>query len=324
MDRLVIHLGLAKAASKTLQTKVFPHFPGFRGDGSDNAELARWFGQIYLSGERRAFRSSFMRDRLASWVQAALNEKQPQLVISVESLSRWCSPSDDVAAWPVQHSRRSQPRRGQHPVTVMLSQLREVLPKSVHLFTILILRNQTDWLGSLAAQVGVADTSFIPRILDDADAALDYYSLVQALEGLNGPAQNSTYFLEEGLPTISMEMARSFAPDLAQGSTWIMQNEFSRSNERRVAERQWIVSTASFKPVSRRGAARRAWSKIHKKLPRNVPTSLPAQGAMDASKSSGNPLTISDEQRDAVRRHGLQTNALLSQHLAVDLGPWGY
>ena len=323
MDRLIIHLGLAKAASKTLQTSVLPYFPGFNGDGDVNAELARSLGSIYLDGERHAFRTPYMLKKLHFWVQAA-NERQGQVVLSLETLSRWCNPLDDIAAWPVQHSRRSRPRRGQHPVVVMLGQLQEVLPTSVKLHTVLVLRNQTDWLGSLAAQVGIHETTFVHRLIGEEDASLDYYSLVKSLEGLRGPTQHNTYFLEMGIQGIAEDLARSFAPDLGHDPNWPWLHDLSRSNERRVDKGKWAVSTAKFKPVSRRGVLRRTWLQLKEKLPRSVTKLSSDSNEIDLTESPPSELYITEAERDAIRSHCWGYNSRLSQHLGVDLKSWGY
>ena len=161
--KLVVHIGLPKTATTSIQTHFFPQVAGYLGKRG-------WRSQYYppveepseAFGEFAGIKDAHSQGqdweaRLADWAHNLDFSEQPVQVISDESLAHWRSPPKVGApSLPVERARQGNvPRRGAHPVTVLLAKLRDFLPSDVSLFTIVTLRNQADYLGSMAAQYAV-------------------------------------------------------------------------------------------------------------------------------------------------------------------------
>ncbi len=162
-------------------------------------------GQPKLFGEFMEIQIAYSQGqdwegRLSDWAHNLDFSEHPVQVISREGLAGWRSPRTvGVTDWPVQRARQGDvPRSGAHPVTVFLAKLRDFLPSDVSLFTIVTLRNQADFLGSLAAQAG-ARGAVIDRVIQRDDAYVDFHSLVTELEKVSGPSQHLTLLFEDGV-----------------------------------------------------------------------------------------------------------------------------
>jgi hypothetical protein len=205
MDKkLVAHIGLPKTATTSVQTHFFPQVAGYlrirdlqvdsQGDGP--TEVYGEFVEIHEAYSQ----GQDWEVRLSDWAHNLDFSEQPVQVISLERLAGWRSPRTVGGAyWPVQRARKGDvPRSGAHPVTVFLAKLRDFLPSDVSLFTIVTLRNQADFLGSLAAQAG-ARGAVIDRVIQRDDAYVDFHSLVTELEKVSGPSQHLTLLFEDGV-----------------------------------------------------------------------------------------------------------------------------
>jgi hypothetical protein len=202
--RLVVHIGLPKTATTSLQTHFFPQVPGYLGIRvlqfeSQLEEPIGGFGE-FAKIHDAYFGGQDWESRLADWAHNLDFSEHPVQVISHEGLAGWRSPRTVGGAyWPVQRARKGDvPRSGAHPVTVFLAKLRDFLPSDVSLFTIVTLRNQADFLGSLAAQAG-ARGAVIDRVIQRDDAYVDFHSLVTELEKVSGPSQHLTLLFEDGV-----------------------------------------------------------------------------------------------------------------------------
>jgi len=203
---LCVHIGLPKTATSSLQQQFFPQVAGYLGK-------RRWWLKVesQVEGPSEAFdefrkihtayaQGQDWEARLGDWADNLNFSEQPRQLISDEILAQWRSPRKaGVPSWPVERARQGDsPRKGDHPVTVFLAKLRDFLPPDVSLFTIVTLRNQADFLGSLAAQTGSRGAG-IGRLIRREDAYVDFYSLVTELEKVVGPSQHLTLLFEDGV-----------------------------------------------------------------------------------------------------------------------------
>ena len=204
--RLVVHIGLPKTATTSLQMHFFPHVRGYLGPRVLSAQVdSQGEGPTEVYGEFMEIHGAYCQGqdwevRLSDWAHNLDFSEQPVQVISNEGLSGWRSPPKmGGASWPVERARKGDvPRSGAHPVTVFLAKLRDFLPSDVSLFTIVTLRNQADFLGSHAAQQG-ARGAVIDRVIQRDDAYVDFHSLVTELEKVSGPSQHLTLLFEDGV-----------------------------------------------------------------------------------------------------------------------------
>jgi len=266
---------------------------------------------------------------MQDWVKEIVARDEDILLWSDEALSVWRSPSGNAAAWPVVDARGALPRRGSHQVVGFLKQLREVLPQSIELKTILTLRNQGDWLISLAAQVGTTNTGFVARLIRGDDAFLDYYAITEDLERLRGPENHLTLLFENGLEHNVQEILKfaGYAP------TDFRNLAVSQSRENvRKTDQGWV----STKPAGVEGflLAFRAkarfleddrfmndkWRRaLRRFFGYEMRRKVLGQGKMKSFN-----IYLTQEQRTAIKLHCATSNTRLSAHLGVDLRALGY
>jgi hypothetical protein len=184
---LILHIGLGKTGTTTLQQRHFPDLPGYLG----RPDI---FGQRGRGGRlNQAFvaHCTGQETDLTQWrsdVLRALEGRMPEkVVISQERLGYWTH--DGSGFSPVVgllSDGGRYPRRGQHPIAGFIGD--RVIPAWRDLGTVKVLvtlRNQFDWLSSHYAQVsnriiGASQGDFehqVRRIVRSGDVYLDYAAL---------------------------------------------------------------------------------------------------------------------------------------------------
>lgn len=338
MRRLVLHLGLPKTATTSLQTHMFPQLPGYLGwfhDFTFSSKALHEFVELFALGLLVDGKRVFEIDgcpvwlpALKKWVNELLASDEEIILLSFEGFSAWPS-RDNIAGWPVNDVPGSLPRQGKHPIIYFLERLSELLPANVELKTILTLRNQSDWLGSLAAQMKVTETGFVQRLIRNDDAFLNYESIVNDLESLRGRKNHLTLLFENSLEHNVCKIL-SFsgyhqAIDLDLKPLQVRENV--KKNER-----GWLVVRATF--ADRLVLHLRALSNRFKPLK----TILRSENLfLQRLRSSAFRLfkrlapmrkpvviSLSDEQRCAIKLHCKHSNARLGIHLGKDLSSLGY
>jgi hypothetical protein len=342
--RLVLHLGLPKTATTSLQTHVFSRMPGYAGKFNQ--------GDLFPSPRLQELRDAFIHRALVSkgqvsevagreswipalqsWVEELLATDEPIVFLSDEGLSWWRSPVGDSAEWPVIESAGAVPRRGPHPFISLVQTLRRLLPSEVELKTVLVLRNQSDWLASLAAQEGVLGTAFVHRLIRDNDAFLDYYAIVEDLRQSCGPDNHLTLLFENSFEGNAEAILRFAGYSLSESTTPVVSRE--RENARR-SDKGWFVGAVQ--PHDRLELVLRKWSDRSPWLARflsseNSPLGLirPLVGYEARQRAStwlfnkrAATISLTEDQKTAIRIHCRASNARLSRHLGVDLDALGY
>ena len=345
MRRLVIHIGLPKTATTSLQTHIFPHLPGYLGKFAEvetYPSTALWgLRHLWSSGALIDNKQVFEIDgrpvwvpALESWVEELVASDEDILLWSEEELTQWRSPEDNAADWPVMVAPEVLPRRGSHPIVGFLQHLHELLPRDVELKTILVLRNQSDWLISLAAQLAVSNIGFVERLIRDDDAFLDYYAITKDLERLRGPENHLTLLFENGLEH-NVQEALEFA-SYSPANIPNLQMSQSRENVRK-GDAGWSVQRLA--PLQQLERAlmtlRHSSSFLDKQLTSNQAlrrTFRPIIGSEARQRTLGwipavgkqVNISLTEEQRAAIKSHCAASNERLSAHLNVDLKALGY
>ncbi len=344
MRSLIIHLGLSKTATTSLQTEIFPHLPGYVGK-FPSKELPSTalleLTQLYISGRASRGNKHVLEiderpvwfPALKPWVEELVASDEDIVLWSDESLSAW-PPVGDASDWPVMDGRRALPRRGSHPIVGFFQQLRELLPQIIELKTILTLRNQSDWLISLAAQKSVDNTEFVERLIRGDDAFLDYYAITKDLERLRGPENHLTLLFENGLAYNVHQILEFSGYSPADFKNLEMSQ--ARVNVRR-SEAGWSVRRVT--PSQRLD---RTLQRVRDRLPfldqhlssnvawrhtlRPLIGSEARQRVLDWTPATRKPVSISltQEQQTAIKSHCAASNEGLSAHLNVDLKVLGY
>ena len=338
LRRLVIHLGLPKTATKSLQAHVFPQLPGYLGwydtytfASSALDEFVKLYNIGVLVDGKRVFEIDGRPVWLAAlnkWVNELITSDEEILLLSFEGFSAWPT-EGNIAGWPMNDLPGNQPRRGSHPSIQFLHTLRALLPSHVELKTILTLRNQCDWLGSLAAQMRVSDISFIERLIREDDASLDYEALTSDLEQLRGQDNHLTLFFENGLD----HNARKIIYFSGYSDAILKNFQLSRERENvRKSEAGWSVQGTSFadrlEPTLRIIRKKIPFLKrilssknlILKDLIRSAIKSLNSLSFMNASVK----ISISEKQKAFIKMHCRPSNERLSKRLNENLKALGY
>jgi hypothetical protein len=339
--RLVVHIGLPKTATTTLQMHFFPQLGGYLGKGYPSPDEGSAWGPSEVFSEFSDIQNAYYRGqdweaRLADWVHKLDFKEHPVQLISDEVLARWTSPLNaGGSSWPVEPPRRGEvPRRGAPPVAVLLAKLRDFLPPDVSLFTIVTLRNQADFLGSHAGQSGVrvrGGGAVFERVIQREDAYMDFYSLVTELEKVSGPSQHLTLLFEDGVEQNCKNIVE-FA-DLTPLKE-VFNFEFGkRANLRRTDDNTWRrkYSRPSYHTSG-------VFLGLRKVILGKFPRLFPAMRAVNRfvfarigavrrlvdRAANGQTVSISDENRRKLRVYCAPSNQRLAEHLKRDLAFLGY
>jgi len=224
-----------------------------------------------------------------------------------------------------------------------LAKLRDFLPPDVSLSTIVTLRSQADFLGSLSAQFaarglvresagvyGAGNTFAL--VIQNEDAFVDFYSLVTELEKVSGPSQHLTLLFEDGLErnvqrieeftnvSFSLlaedsESPKTEKPRRIDQGTWNagVGQYGSRSEWRRKSSP--IFSVSRLLPSRLRAWAHPVTQRLGRMLERAVKSSARWEHKI---------VTVSDENLRQMREYCAPSNKLLAQHLKRDLTTLGY
>jgi len=330
--KLVVHIGLPKTATTSVQTHFFPQVAGYLGSRHSSIQVdSQGDGPTEAFGEFTEIHDAYCKgqdwdSRLSDWAHNLDFSEQPVRVISYENLARWSSPPKvDVSQWPVGRAHQGDvPRTGAPPVTVFLAKLKDVLPSDVSLFTIVTLRNQADFLGSLAAQLG-ARGAVIDRVIHREDAFVDFYLLVTELEKVSGPPQHLTLLFEDGVEHNCKKIVEfagltplkegfNFEPGKAQGV-------------KRTGNNTWRADYAPSYPTW--GIFLGLRKVVHWGFPRLVPAMkeinrFVIRRMMAVGGAFGQTVSISDGDRLKLQVHCEPSNQRLAEHLKRDLASLGY
>jgi len=325
--KLVVHLGLPKTGTTTMQQQFFPKLDGYLGKRYLEDGSSYWSGGQsnhplgFVEAHELYLRGLPWEDVLGRWVESLDLEGPSSLVVSLESLWFWPAPFGKYTSRTplAQTSNSDKPRRGTHPVVAFLSELRRLLPADVDLMTVVTLRNQSDFLGSLGAQQQtVHHPNAVSRLLESDDASLDWHGLVTSLQDLVGKYNNLTLIFEDGVE----QNCNRILDWLDPGG---IRPEFTLTkptNVRNLGYGSW------------RGAPRPFYVRFGVfRLLRNWANSVPGLAfiairvnmvlaAISPKIQTG--FSISEPERDAIRSHCNESNSALSSVLGRDLSPFGY
>jgi len=336
--RVVLHIGLPKTGTTTLQLGFFPKYSAYAGkwerlDPDAAAEQNKthpYFGtetglfEIYyqFSGQLPPSGNNW-RDDLSRWADKLDFDESGLLIISWEGLTEWYRSPSEV--WPVDYD--SPEASGTHPITIFLSELRLLLSQEINLTTILTLRNQSDFLGSLAAELGTMryfESNSFDRLATHGDVFLDYNQLVRDLENVSGAQNHLTLLFEDGLETNMSKIIDLIGqPDL--DANFDPLREVPRENRRRSGTNSWVskkerlpihekimsLATARTLQRSKLGALFRPLSRLLYQIQKAL---LRGPGTVE----------ISDADRLRIRAICRTSNELLAAHLKRNLIDLGY
>jgi len=327
LKKMVVHLGLPKTGTTTMKQQFFPELPGYLGkrhlaDGSSYGPGDQFDHQLGFEEAHDLYLLGLpWEDALGRWLGSLDPEGPSRLVLSHVGLWSWPSPFGKYTSRQplVQTSNSDKPRSGNHPVVAFLSGLRRLLPADVDLMTIVTLRNQSDFLGSLGAeQQTVHHPKAVSRLLESDDASLDWHGLVASLQDLVGKDNNLTLIFEDGVEQNCNRILdwldlREIRPGFTITKS---------ANVRNLGYGNWRGAPRPF--YERFGVFRLLRSWAH-----SVPGLAFIAIRVNMVLASISPkiqtgFSISESERDAIRSHCNESNSALSSVLGRDLSPFGY
>lgn len=259
MKDIILHIGLSKAASTTLQTRVFPALHNYYGK-SAASKLRR----IISTDPTLARRETV--NQLINWVEKlSIGEKSAEevgretILLSDEHLASF-APGGVFAKDLFVSSRKLENFRKNDllPIAGFLNELKSFWP-SGRVRVLLILRNQADWLASRYAQsasrfLSASQVDFeasISRILElnRTNYCLNWYQLVVELQHVLGAENVEVLVLEEIFTETFWSRLDKFLSGNKKEDEIQYGPNLVRSNNRRLDEQCWalrdIVSTSN-------------------------------------------------------------------------------
>ena len=328
-QRLIVHLGLPKTGTTSLQAGFFPQVEGFLGKKSTELEGLPFDFPNEFDGLAREFVDAYLTFRwktlLPELVRRLPLDRFPTILWSEENLSVWRDPDKTDSSWvPAQKPLRGErARKGSHPVISFLQEMRLNLPDSVELFTIVTLRAQQTYLPSQAAQVGERNMARVIRgILRRGDEFLFWDQLVRDLEELSGPEHHLTLLFEDGIESNAREIVR-FCRLTPRGGEF----DYERLpivNARRDADGgSWVPGTKRLRHRTGTKLSRVSKAVFRRELPllSRIYTRL---RRWLLSLKGFNSVRLSKRQRSRLQYFVASSNLALSKRLNRDLDLFGY
>ena len=320
-QRIVLHIGLPKTGTTSMQLALFPRYPGFLERPNTPADNER-SSLLSLYHTPLSQRMGALR----SWCQQVVQQDH-LVIVSNEALSRW-SP---WASEPVQAAQMN--RKGPHPIIPFLRQMQSVLGACATLQVIITFRNQSDYCASLYAQLfgrskvqGQPDFEARMReILRLRDAGLDWNSFRRELVETVGNSNLLVLFFEHGFSA----NASAIEGFLGAAPTEESLSE-PRLNQKSLEPGVWEMKGTRRQfgdlPVSRAVAGLlkgrdnrivRGFRNILKRLDRPIPTAV-------HPKLPGTRIYIPDNLRRHMEALYAESNWLLGQAANSPLSDLGY
>lgn len=210
MTDLVVHIGLPKTATTTIQRHLLPGNPGYCrewGESSKKQNFERDFLNIFRAGP------NLWEGRLAEWASALYQAFDPKtsdrIILSNEQLSGMDESilGPDIR-WPIGTFRQlgsladSVERR---PIVPFLKSLNDIHWPHGRVKVLIVFRNQADWLASLYAQTSrkfrrASQADFeeqIEGIIGRGEHYIDWSGWVDALGNALGRENVEILFMED-------------------------------------------------------------------------------------------------------------------------------
>jgi len=316
-----------------MQKHFFPRFGGYQGKSYQGEkpiaypEVSSELVSIFDEATWLQPSESDWKRKLSVLIKQLDFQTSPVQVVSDEHLSGWLTTEGPFSSiWPIQNPVAGYTPRGRpHPVIDFLGKLRDFLSAEVDLLTIVTLRNQTDFLGSFAAQRG--DPGAVSQVINRRDASVDFFTLVTDLEKVVGAPNHLTLLFEDGVEN-NCEKILDFVDTSLVDSAHPLKLGVAE-NVRAVSESVWKFQRPqrSYRNSMVFHAVRKLFPSRWREIMR--PVSNRVAGVIDKINDLIVPrpmgfVSVSAEERDAIRAYCGPSNALLAQHLKRDLVSLGY
>ena len=333
---LTFHIGMPKTATTALQRHVFPAFPGYVGKGYGSVgQEPHSEHDFHVQARRRALGSTEWREELADWVEGLHDSGLTDVIFSDETLCAW-SDGQLLSRWPMMDAFVAGSRRRPHPVVEFLGEAKELVGDATDVRAILTVRNQSDLMGSLYAQVqpflkepGQVDfEGKISALLAGDDPFFDFGTLVEELDAALGPASCLVLLHEDGVEHNAHRIA-----DFLGLPSDVLPRSIPAANVKASGEGAWQyrdslpllkrglvgrIRKAAELRVARLGGQQRRLRKVLRRLDELSLTVFPPRAV------TGVEIALPEILAGEIRAHFAQSNAHLAERLQRDLTALGY
>lgn len=327
--QLIIHAGLPKTGTTSLQRSVFPHLECYLGGSEPGGHDRKLASELRSRFQGKAghpdFESREWRREMREWWARVGGVLPDKCFVSLEALFRWFDPVSGHP-WPLMGDgkRYRSERRGRHPLVDFTSALVEEIGAG-RVRLILTLRNQADFAISHYAQLsyrmlGPSQADFeekIRELLGSPDPFFDWHATVAHLRGVLEPDGLLCPIFEDGLESVAERIVDFVGETLVDSS-------LTQSNVRSSSEGWQIDGTSKsairswsrrFWPVDTRPKVRQVMTRPLRKFPQSRPLS-----PIRAANYIEFPTALREEFQTSFRR----SNGKLAELLQRDLIKIGY
>lgn len=327
---LVLHVGLPKTGTTSLQREVFPGFTGYvcgTESSAHSGDLARQMLGLYqVKGAHRDLTTNDWRADATDWWMQARNVSSRPLLVSLEGLFRWFDPVTGMP-WPLmgEGTERWSTREAPHPLISFIRALQVSLP-ACRVRVVLTSRNQPEFMASHYAQISYrlltpSQGDFeekVRQVIRRVDPFFDWSTTALGLVKLVGLENFQLTVFEEGLDQVARDIA-NFVDD-----SWHPPSVTAHHNVREGAT-GW--STTTNRNSQLRGWARSLWPK--ERLPRirkaiSTTATPVVRFAGGTARSPLSPIRIGPELREEILKAYQESNYRLSKLSGRDLWKFGY
>jgi hypothetical protein len=318
---LILHVGLTKTATTTLQKHFFSQLPIYRGRLKGSSAFEAW-----------SSRRPDWRDEVVKWLANVERSDIDAALFSEEQLSRWPVKSND-SFHPLTDGWADLTRTRPHPMIEFLDAIQLNKVSDVRLRAIITIRRQADFLGSRYAQrtssmrkPSQADfETKVADLLASGDPFCDWAALVEELQQVI-EAENLLVLIHEDGLAHNVERLAAFLSvrfDSAGMQDW-------RENVKRDGHQAWKG------PISEHGSwgtflrvASERWPRSFRqgsRILKAVATKIGPSGARCLKRYASKEVRIvlSEELAADILRHYFASNVRLGALLDRDLSKVGY
>lgn len=327
---LVLHVGLPKTGTTSLQREVFPGFPGYvcgTESSGRSGDLARQMLGLYqVKGMHRDWTTNDWCADATNWWMQARNTSSRPLLVSLEGLFRWFDPVTGMP-WPLmgEGTERWSTREAPHPLISFIRALQLSLP-ACRVRVVLTSRNQPEFMASHYAQISYrlltpSQGDFDEKVrqaIRRSDPFFDWSATALGLMKVVGIENFRLTIFEEGLDQVARDIA-DFVDD-----SWLPPSLITHHNVRE-GSTGWSTTTNRGSPL--RGWVRSFWPKG--KLPRirnalSTTASPVVRLIGGTSRSRHSPITIGTDLREEILQAYKESNDRLGKLSGRDLQKFGY
>ena len=333
MQDLTIHIGYPKTATTTLQTHIFPHYPGYVGK-FHVGDARRPDGLRTSRRMLEAFADGVLSPAVVQeWVGRLQAGGSDAVLFSDETLMRW--PASSSVFWPFHDGWSTTARARPHPVIGLLREIRRI--GGIRLRVVVTVRNQTDLMASLYSQIQTrlrspSQQDFerkVEELIATADPWFDFAALVDELDAAVGSENCLVLLYEDGVEQHAVAIA-----DFLGWHMDVLPETIGRENVQRASATVWNATWSA--PLTKRGVFLRLRRILDRTIgPRLGSVERPAKqmlARMDAAASrlltpkriTGVPIETPGDLLRRVRQHFAPANRRLGERLGRDLTSLGY